>query len=93
MISTTEYREPDVQTIYLGLPTRLHGSENRIFVQALAMNTENYYVDYLDSSIKNHYFRGHHSPCSICLVESNRRVDLNRANNGQRYIPERGTWI
>ena len=97
VISTTEHREPDLQTkiaIYLGLPTRLRGSENNNFVQGLAMNTENY-VDStihsasqtLDSS-KNYHFRGHHSPCSICLEERNRRVDLNIANNEQRYIPE-----
>jgi hypothetical protein len=38
--------------------------------------------------VKNYHFRGHLSPCSIFQEESNRRVDLNRANNEHRYIPE-----
>ena len=58
------------------------------------MNTGNY-VDStihsasqtLDSS-KAIIFGGHHLLSSICLEVRNRRVDLNRANDGQRYIPE-----
>ena len=79
VISTTEHREPDLQTkiaIYLGLPTRLRGSENNNFVQGLAMNTENY-VDStihsasqtLDSS-KNYHF---HSETSFTMLDLSRR--------------------
>jgi hypothetical protein len=60
-------------------------------VQRLVMNTENYVNskstaparDWIQA--KNHHFGGHHSPCTICLVdERNRIVDLNRANNKLR---------
>jgi hypothetical protein len=98
VISTTEHREPDLQTkidIYLGLPIRLCMSECNQFSLGLATNTETYVdstidsANYtLDTSNQNHHFRGHHSPCSIFLEANNHKVHLNRENNEQRYIPK-----
>ena len=97
VISTTEHREPDHRRRqpYVQVCLRDYAGLKIITLSKnLQMNTENN-VDStihsasqtLDSS-KNYHFRGHHSPCSICLEERNRRVDLNIANNEQRYIPE-----
>jgi hypothetical protein len=55
VISTTEHREPDLQTkivIHPGLPTRLRGSENNNFIQGVAMNTKNYICGHWIEAIK-----------------------------------------
>jgi hypothetical protein len=47
----------------------------------------NYVVSTIYStSIQNDHIQGHHSPCSICLEERNRRVGVNTADDEQRYI-------
>ncbi len=90
VISTTEHRQSDLQTkiaIYLGLPVRVHGSENNNFVLlGLAINTENY-VDStthsasqtLDSSNQSHHF---HLETSFTIFNLSRRK---QSKNGFEY--------
>jgi hypothetical protein len=85
MITTTEHREPDVQTkidIYLGPPTRLRGSENHNFVEGLEIiNTTNYVskdlLAYSTSIINTEKYVD-------SIIYSDWSVDLNIANNEPR---------